>query len=109
MKKSTTITTAIILAVLILAYFIITKNNHTDEQTTKCIAEKSWLYVQLGCHACKIQEEIFGDDYKYLRTIDCWFEQDKCSDISRTPTWIINGETYVGVQSIEKLKELTGC
>ncbi len=79
----------------------------------KCIAEKSVLYVQAGCHACKIQEDLFGSSYKYLNTIDCLVSSDtqKCIDaqIAATPTWIINGERYEGVQTIAKLKEITGC
>jgi len=46
---------------------------------------------------------------KYLEIIDCWFEKEKCENISGTPTWKIKGEYYKGVQSIKKLQELTGC
>src|SRR6056297_1994728 len=68
------------------------------EEVANCIAEKSTLYIQLGCHACKKQEEIFGDNYKYLDTVDCFYKQDKCieKDITATPTWIIDGERYTG-------------
>ena len=44
-----------------------------------------------------------------LNVIDCFYEQEKCTNIQYTPTWIINGQKYEGFQSIEKLKELTGC
>lgn len=81
----------------------------TSEETAKCIGKNSILYVQLGCHACEIQKEKFGDSYKYLTVIDCWNEREKCSDIQRTPTWIIKGEKYEGILSVEKLKELIGC
>ncbi len=81
----------------------------SSEEIAMCIGENSELYVQLGCNACETQKEMFGDNYKYLNVIDCWSEKEKCSEIQYTPTWIINGEKYTGVQSIEKLKELTGC
>ena len=75
----------------------------------KCIGQESVLYVQLGCHACETQQEIFGDNYKYLNRIDCFYEKEKCPGIEATPTWEIKGKRYKGVKSIEKLRELTGC
>ena len=103
-------TIAIIIAVIILAYFLINNNSpDIDEQTAKCIGENSVLYTQFGCHACKIQEDMFGENYQYLNVIDCFYERNKCSEIQATPTWKINNQFYRGVQSIEKLKELTGC
>ena len=76
-----------------------------------CIGQNSELYIQLGCHACETQEELFGENYQYLNSIDCFFEREQCIDagITATPTWIIDGKKYIGVQNIEKLKELTGC
>lgn len=111
MKKSNIITIVIILGVLVLAYFILNKPIApvTSEEVAKCIGDNSLLYTQLGCHACEKQEELFGETYQYLNTIDCWFERDKCGGVTATPTWIINGETIQGVQSVEKLQELTGC
>ena len=112
MKKASLITITIIIAVIILAYFLINKNNpKTPEDVVKCIGENSELYVQLGCHACQIQEDMFRENYQYINKIDCFYERDKCAEeeIEATPTWIINGQKYKGVQSIEKLKELTGC
>jgi len=44
-----------------------------------------------------------------LNVVDCFFEGGKCGDLISTPTWIIKGKEYGGVQSFEKLKELTGC
>jgi hypothetical protein len=110
MKKNTWITLLVILGVIILAVFLLYRPTEgVSEQTARCIAEHSHLYTQLGCHACEIQEELFGESYKYLNKTDCFFEREKCSDIEATPTWVIDGQAYVGVQSIEKLKELTGC
>lgn len=110
MKKGQIITILVIVAVIAVAIFIITRTKGTiSAKTVLCIANKSTIYVQLGCHACAIQEEMFGENYKYLNVIDCFFEKEKCSDITATPTWLINGEYRVGVQSIEELKQLTGC
>lgn len=110
MKKRNFITILIILAIITFSVVtILSQKNGVSQQTTECIAENSKLYTQLGCHACEIQKDAFGKNYQYLNVIDCWFEREKCSEITYTPTWIINNQEYVGKQSIEKLKELTGC
>lgn len=100
----------IVLIILIIAYFVIRKPfQSADEKTTLCIAKNSLLYTQYGCHACENQKKLFGENYEKLNVIDCWFEQEKCTNITATPTWIIKDKTITGVQSIENLKELTGC
>ena len=110
MKKRNLITILIIFGVLILAVLIILRPHpKTNEEVAKCIGENSKLYIQLGCHACEAQEKLFGENYQYINSVDCWFERDKCQDITATPTWVIKGKKYVGAQSIEKLQELTGC
>jgi len=110
MKKKSLITILILLIVIAIAYCVLVRNpNHVSKELAQCIGENSEFYVQLGCHACRTQEEMFGENQKYLNIIDCWYERDKCSKIRYTPTWIINNQEYIGVQSIEKLKELTGC
>jgi hypothetical protein len=110
--KSLIITLAILALIIIISYLILSKNTpSTDADTAKCIGSKSTLYTQLGCSHCKDQEEMFGENYQYLNTIDCWYDHQPCIDnnITGTPTWIIKNEKYTGVQSIDKLKELTGC
>jgi len=109
MKKRLWITIAIIIGVIILSAIILSRGNGVSKQTAMCIANNSELYTQLGCHACQSQEEMFGKNSQYLNIIDCWFEREKCLEIEKVPTWFIKGEKYTGVQSIEKLKELTGC
>jgi hypothetical protein len=102
--------TFILTAILIAVIFIKRPIPETPEEVTKCIGENSVLYTQLGCHACEIQEKMFGDNYQYLNVVDCFpYVPGKCDDIRATPTWIINGEHYIGVQNIETLQELTGC
>ncbi len=116
MKKSTkkylinTITITIVFILIIV--LVVLKNkpiNTTTEEIAKCIGENSVLYTQLGCHACETQEKMFGENYQYLTVIDCFYEREKCSDITVTPTWKIKNKNYEGVQEIEKLQELTGC
>lgn len=110
MKNNNLITIIIILVVILIAIIILNKpKDNVDEQTAICIGSKSILYIQLGCHACDIQEEMFGKNYKHLNVVDCFYEKNKCLEISATPTWLINGQYYKGVQSIDNLKLLTGC
>jgi len=113
MRKRSWITLLIIIAVVILTTIILYQRSSqsVEESLAKCIGENSELYPQLGCSACKLQEEMFGENYKFLTVTDCFYEREICAEkeIRYTPTWIINGKKYVGVQNIEKLKELTGC
>jgi hypothetical protein len=105
--------TIIVILLLIVILFVIrnSPNPGTTEEIAKCIGENSELYTQLGCHACETQEEMFGENYKHLTVIDCFYERETCSEkeIAATPTWIIKGEVYKGVQEIETLQELTNC
>lgn len=111
MKKGTWITISIIVVVILIAIFVTKKpESMTTEEVAKCIGDKSTLYVQLGCPHCKTQEEMFGDNVKFLNEVDCFFERDKCGDaINATPTWVISGRYYEGIQSIDNLKTYTGC
>jgi hypothetical protein len=110
LSKERLITLIIIVCVILLAIFIINREMpKTDKQISKCIGRNSVLYVRLGCHFCQIQEDMFGDNYQYLNTVDCFYQEDKCGNITATPTWIIKKKMYEGVQSIEELKNLTGC
>ncbi|MBU2052737.1 MAG: hypothetical protein ABIJ14_02545 [Nanoarchaeota archaeon] len=110
MNKKNWWTIGIIIVVLIFSYFTLTNDAPvTDEEVAKCLGDNSVLYTQLGCHACETQQEMFGDNYQFLNKIDCFYDKEKCVGIEATPTWLIDGEKYRGVQSVEKLKELTGC
>lgn len=114
MEKKSWVSLIILLVIIVFSIYVLTKDKThegVNEKFSKCLAEKSFLYTQLGCHACKIQEEMFGNYYKNLNVVDCTSETLKCSEkgIQVTPTWIINNEIYPGVQTIEKLKEITDC
>jgi len=112
MKKKSLVSLAVVIAVIIIAIIILTRSHpQTNGNVAKCLGEKSTLYIQLGCHACELQKDYFGEDYKDLTVVDCFFEKEKCiaDNIEATPTWIIDGVKYKGTRSIEDLKQLAGC
>jgi len=113
MKKRTKnilVNILIIVLVLIIALLILKKPaSETEEGIAKCISGNSILYIQEGCSHCEIQKNLFGNYSDYLTIVDCTKNPEKCLEISATPTWIINQKQYRGVQSIQKLKELTSC
>ncbi|MFW5847020.1 MAG: hypothetical protein ACOCUU_02560 [Nanoarchaeota archaeon] len=113
-NKSTLWTLTIIIFVILLAIGIINfpEDSETlEKEAAKCIGDNSVLYVQVGCHYCDIQEEMFGENIDYLNIFLCNNNWTKCNnaEIKGTPSWKINEKLYTGVQSIEKLKSLTGC
>jgi hypothetical protein len=116
MNKEKVVTVAIIFSILLIAGIIIYSKTKGPEnnaipsiQVSEYIGARSILYVQTGCSHCIEQEALFGENAKYLNMIDCVQYAQVCikAGIEATPTWVINGKKYVGVQSIEKLKELT--
>lgn len=82
-----------------------------NQVTTICIAENSVFYGTEWCSFCQKQKELFGDSAELLNIIDCDEDKDVCvaAEIAVFPTWDIKRERYTGVQSLEKLRELTGC
>jgi hypothetical protein len=109
--KSKIVTWSIIFLIIFGSILIINKNNNpeTSEEIAKCIGRNSVLYTQLGCHACEKQEEAFGEKYQYINVVDCFYEKNKCAGIIATPTWVIKGEQYKGLQTIQRIKDLTSC
>ena len=111
MKKNTLITLAIIIVIIAFSWYVLNnKSENITEETAKCIGQKALLYTKTGCFACEKQKEKIGETYQYLsiRNFDTWDALGELG-ITSTPTWVINNNKYEGVQSIEKLKQLTGC
>jgi glutaredoxin len=94
-------------------YFVKNDNGLSDlDKFAKCLSEKgATVYVSQYCGHCKNQKEMFGDSLKYVNSVECTENQQLCQEkgITGVPTWIINGLPYAGVQSFERLSELTGC
>ena len=93
---------------------VIKNNENTGslDSFAECLAEKGViLFINEGCPYCAKQKEIFGNSVQYLDIVKCEEYGGTCSEnkIDRVPTWLINGEKYVGVQTLESLSEISGC
>ncbi|MBI2546422.1 hypothetical protein HYV81_04535 [Candidatus Woesearchaeota archaeon] len=73
----------------------------------KCLTDKgAVMYGAIGwCQYTKQQAAWFGNSFKYVNYKD----YKETQGIRKTPTWEINGERYEGVQSFDRLSQLTGC
>jgi len=108
--KSSSIAFLIFVILFITGIFLVSSlKPSVNVGVVKCIASKSTLYISNGCSACAYQESLFKDTFKYLKTVDCAKESERCTDLIGVPTWEINGEKRAGARTIEELKELTGC
>jgi uncharacterized membrane protein len=101
--------------------FTPTKNYDSFAQ---CLTERGWAeYGTFWCPNCGRQKLLFGDSFQYLEYVECDPrgddpQTDRCliRNIEKTPTWIRESENnateferQIGVQSLEKLSELSGC
>jgi len=113
MKKETKIyLTIVVIVILIVVGILWLKSRPTiNDEIAKCIAGKSKAIISKTCTACARQEEILGENFKYFDIIDITEHPEVVEQykIEGVPTWIINGEKYTGVKTIEELRELTGC
>ena len=89
--KSRLITLGLVVGVVLLAVAIILIKPYliTDwpADIVQCIGANSTLYVQKGCHACATQEDEIGKNKEFLNIIDCFYDKEKCLNITATPTW----------------------
>ena len=95
----------------------------TSESTKETINFDKYLkdygvvkYSAYWCPNCLNQSELFGKQaYKELNVVECArdgknSQTQLCIDkkIKGFPSWEINGEIIIGVQTLEELSELTG-
>ena len=113
MNKDLKIYLALVVIILLViggVYYWKNMNQITpEEQTMKCISSKAVLYSQTDCSHCKQQKQILGEYASLFKIIECDKEPQKCTEITGTPTWKINGKNYEGIRSIKELADITGC
>ena len=107
----------VIALALVLAFFLIkpffTGNvvNELDN-FAQCLTDNEVkMYGTEWCSHCQNQKKLFGKSFKFVDYIDCDKNKDVClsAGIKGYPTWKINGESYPGEQSLERLAQLSGC
>lgn len=77
----------------------------------KCSAQKgAVMYGAIEwCEFTQAQSKMFGKSFKFVNYKDYSEYPSTFGNIKKTPTWIINGKDYTGVQTIERLSQLTNC
>ena len=73
------------------------------------------LYGAYWCPHCQEQKKIFGDAIKKINYVECDSRgpnanPDECrgQNIKSYPTWIYQGQQYVGTQSLSQLAKIVG-
>ena len=110
-QKNIVIFIFIVVILIILALLFYNPKVELNQDLASCIGENSALYVNDGCHYCEVQEQMFGEYSNLLNSFDCKVSFAQCSsaNIQYTPTWVIDGKLYTGVQELNTLKRLTDC
>jgi|GEM_PF-255218 len=90
----------------------------------ECLNEKGFIeYGSATCASCAKQKAMFGDAWEFMKEVECdprnpGNEVQRCiaKGIKKTPTWFQEDENQntlyefpPGIQSLEKLSEISGC
>ncbi len=100
-----------LLAIFFYLYFRTDSAGQYDD-FAKCLTENNaTMYGTDWCSYCKKQKDLFGDSFKNINFVDCDKNREECliAGVQGYPTWKINEENYPGLQSLEKLSNLTEC
>ena len=105
---------ALIAAIAIFSYtfYARSQNPSAYDGFAKCLSSTgAVVYGNDFCQYTGNQLNMFGKSEKYLNYVKCVENKEICGSkgVKITPTWELNGKTYSGEQSFEKLSELTGC
>ena len=84
---------------------------YTNIKTSKCIVDRTQLFMQPGSSNFKMQLNLLGKDKDKFNIVNCFSEHKKCDgiDIADTPMWKIDNKEIYKVLGIDKLKKLTDC
>lgn len=100
---------ALLLSALVM--LLLTSPNPGPVDMVECMKGEVIVYHSSLCSACSQQRALLGEAFWRLDNVDCAADRTSCSKVGITsvPSWVIDGRIYVGIQSLEKLEELTGC
>lgn len=105
----------VIIVVVALAYlFLVPASGPAQlEEFAKCLAGKGVSLAGTStCHYCNEQKTMFGDSFSYIEFHDCGTDPVWCAgnNVRSYPTWVFaDGRRAVGLQSLKRLSELSGC
>ncbi len=102
------------LFVLIISVVLTGCSDKPGEYDTfaQCLTENgATMYGTEWCSHCQNQKKAFGKSFQYVDFVDCDFDSDEClrNGVSSYPTWIIDGEKYMGEQPLYRLASLANC
>lgn len=110
--------TAITIAlILLIGVYMVQQSYKPDltsanEDFTKCLNNTgAVMYGTSWCHYCQQQKTMFAPYFEYITFVDCDVDKQACvrNGVESYPTWKINNKTLVGLQSIKRLSEVSGC
>ncbi|MFP4112248.1 MAG: hypothetical protein ACLFPQ_03530 [Candidatus Woesearchaeota archaeon] len=120
-RKENIILAAVFIVLVFAVGFLLSRDSGDDNYSdlpgdydsfAKCLSESGMImYGSETCGACNSQKNLFGSSFQYVNYIDCYENRAACTnaEIQYFPTWIYQGEKYVGVKSIQELSDITGC
>lgn len=112
-SKKFLFTLFIILGAFLIVYLTENISDYEKEKSlASCLTEKGAVfYGSDSCGYCVKQKNLFEEDFLKINYVNCVINRDKCNQegITAYPTWIINGNKYIGLQSLDKLSNLSGC
>lgn len=83
-----------------------------NDGLAKCLTEQGFrMFGSESCGACQSQKRMFGDSFRHIDYIDCGYREQECieNEIRAYPTWKLDDNKMVGVMSLEKLSQVSGC
>src|SRR3989338_7672452 len=79
----------------------------------QCLTEKGWtMYGAYWCPHCQNEKKAFGSSWKYVDSVECTDEPQRCTDAGVTgfPTWLgPESARLEGEQGIAGLSEASSC
>jgi hypothetical protein len=79
----------------------------------KCLTNKgAIMYGAAWCENCKIQKDLFGSSFQYIKYVECPENAKLCLDkgIEGYPTWIFtNGREIKGRDTLEDIAKVSEC
>lgn len=100
-----------LIVVVLIANISLAADNQYDN-FAQCLTDNgTTMYGTSWCSYCNKQKDLFGGSFDKVDFVDCDKDKETCdlNGVKGYPTWKINGETYSGQQSLERLSQISGC